>query len=257
MECVNVRALCSIIESLTRDNTRAYEELLGLDVNQAEKDMSRASSQQSWTVKKTKHTIHGISDSDDAPMFDPDECAQTVPALERHLQGTMCRQPERTADPMFSFVEPAPHNLKWIIEFSKCVEMLASKRESAPGPDGLPFSVYRSALGIGAKFPFAAYDVFLRVTAHPAGFGASRTVIIPKRCDVNAQGLLIRTPEALRLLTFCHCDCKIITSTVCSGALKYSIECIHPSRRCVTQRAVLDNIFEIETRCNCAPNLLL
>ena len=57
--------------------------------------------------------------------------------------------------------------------------------------------MYRS----GAKFLFAAYDVFLRVTAPRAGFGASRTVFIPKSRDVNAQGLLIRTPEALRLLT--------------------------------------------------------
>ena len=41
VECVNFRALCNIIESLTRDNVCAHEEeLLGLDVNRAEKDIS-------------------------------------------------------------------------------------------------------------------------------------------------------------------------------------------------------------------------
>ena len=39
---------------------------------------------------------------------------------------------------MVSFVEPASHGMDWTIEFSTFEEMLASKRESAPGPDGLP-----------------------------------------------------------------------------------------------------------------------
>ena len=109
---------------------------------------------------------------------------------------------------MLSFVELAPHNLNWIIESIEFEDMLASKRESAPGPGGLPYSVYRSVGGIRAKFLFAAHEAILRGPAPPAGFGASRTVFIPKTCDVNAQSLLIRTPEALRRLTLCNCDCK-------------------------------------------------
>ena len=44
VKCIFFCALCNIVESLTRDNIRVYEEeLLGLDVNQAEKDMVRPS----------------------------------------------------------------------------------------------------------------------------------------------------------------------------------------------------------------------
>ena len=68
VECVNFRALSNIIESLTRDNIRAYEEELpGLDVKKAEKDIVLSkciSSQQSWAVKKPKLTIHAISSAD-------------------------------------------------------------------------------------------------------------------------------------------------------------------------------------------------
>ena len=39
---------------------------------------------------------------------------------------------------MWSFVVPALREMNWAIEFSALEEMLASKRESAPGPDGLP-----------------------------------------------------------------------------------------------------------------------
>ena len=82
VECLNVRTLCNIIESLTRDNIRPYEEEdLGLDHNQAENDMvlpKCVSSQQSWAVKKPKRTIHAISNVDDVPIFDPDKAARRL-----------------------------------------------------------------------------------------------------------------------------------------------------------------------------------
>ena len=93
---MNCRALCDVVESLTKDNIRAYEEeLLGIDVNLAEKDMvlsKCASSQESWSVKKPKLTIHCISSNDDVPILEPNEA---VPALGRHLQGAQCRHPKR------------------------------------------------------------------------------------------------------------------------------------------------------------------
>ena len=74
-------------------------------------------------------------------------------------------------------------------------------------------------------------------------FGGSRKVVIPETGVVNAQGLLTRSPESLRRLTQCNCDCEILTA---SGLRRYSVECIHPSQRCVTQRIMTDNIFEIK-----------
>ena len=50
-----------------------------------------------------------------------------------------------------------------------------------------------------------------------------------------------------KMLSLCNCDCKVITCAVCVGLQEYSIECIRLSQRCVTQRIMTDNIFEIET----------
>ena len=72
---------------------------------------------------------------------------------------------------MLSFVEPATRGMNWTTEVSAFEEMLASKRESAPGPDGLPFCVHCSAGGIGAKFLLAAYEAVLLGAALPTGFG--------------------------------------------------------------------------------------
>ena len=60
-------------------------------------------------------------------------------------------------------------------------ELLASKRESASGPDGLHYSIYRCAGCIGAKFLFAAYQSTVQAAARFQGFGASRTVLIVLR----------------------------------------------------------------------------
>ena len=127
---------------------------------------------------------------------------------------------------MLAFVQLAPLDLNWNIGSIEFEALLTSKRESAPGPDGLPCSVCRSAGGIGAKFLFAAYLAILQRSALPAGLRASRTVFIPKSSEVDAQGLLVRLPESLRPLTSCNCDCKVLTAAMCSGLRRYSIECI-------------------------------
>ena len=74
-----------------------------------------------------------------------------------------------------------------------------------------------------------------------------RTVFIPKTSDIVDNGRIIRSPDALRPLTLCNCDCKLLTSAICQGLRWYTIRCIHPSQRCISSRQMTDNIFEIET----------
>ena len=78
-------------------------------------------------------------------------------------------------------------------------------------------------------------------------FAESRTVFIPKTSDTDDLGRIIRSPDALRPLTLCNCDCKLLTSAICRGLYWYTMRCIHPSQRCISSRQMTDNIFEIET----------
>ena len=136
---------------------RAYEEeLLGVDVNQAEKDMTLAkcvSSQQSWAAKKPKLAIPAISNVDDVPIFEPDGAARR---LCQHWGGIFCARngdvPNDCAEAMLALVQHALPDLRWNMGLDEFEEILASKRESAPGPDGLPKSLYRSAGGVGPDF---------------------------------------------------------------------------------------------------------
>ena len=63
-----------------------------------------------------------------------------------------------------------------------------------------PYSICRFAGCMSAKFLFAAYQAALQAAALAKEFGASRTVFIPETGEVDARGLLIRSPESLRTL---------------------------------------------------------
>ena len=78
-------------------------------------------------------------------------------------------------------------------------------------------------------------------------FAESRTIFIPKSSDIDDNGRIIRSPDALRPLTLCNYDCKLLTSAICRGLHWYTMRRIHPSQRCISYRQMSDNIFEIET----------
>ena len=103
-------------------------------------------------------------------------------------------------------------------------------------------------LGVWArKFLFNAHRALVEGGAVFDHFAESRTVFIPKTSDIDDNGRIIRSPDALRPLTLCNCDCKLHTYAICRGLHLYTMRCIHPSQRCVSSRQTTDNILEIET----------
>ena len=69
----------------------------------------------------------------------------------------------------------------------------------------------------------------------------------PKTSDTDDLGRIVRSPDALRPLTLCNFDCKILTSAICRRLHRYTMRCIHTSQRCISSRQMTDNIFEIES----------
>ena len=104
-----------------------------------------------------------------------------------------------------------------------------------------------SADGSCSKVLFNAHKAVLEGSTITDCFDESRTVCIPKTSDVDDHGRIIRSLDALRPLTVCNCDCKLLTSAICRGLHWYTMRCIHPSQRCISSRQMTDNIFETET----------
>ena len=111
----------------------------------------------------------------------------------------------------------APHDIRWTIDKTEFDDLLALKKDSAPGPDGIPYGAYRCAWGLGSQFLFNAYKSLLEGGTVPENFAESRTAFIPKTSDIDDNGRIIRSPDALRPLTLCKCDCKLLTSAICQG----------------------------------------
>ena len=109
-------------------------------------------------------------------------------------------------------------------------DVFAMKKDSAPGPDGIPYGAYRCAGGLGSQFVNNAYRALWEGGAVPDHFAESRTVFIPKPSDIDDNGRIIRSPDALRPLTWCNCDRKLLTSAISRGLHRYTMRCILPRR---------------------------
>ena len=71
------------------------------------------------------------------------------------------------------------------------------KKDSAPGPDGIPYGAKTCARGLGPQFLFNAYRSLLGAGTVPEHIAESRTVFIPKTISVEKLHHQIR----LRILS--------------------------------------------------------
>ena len=165
------------------------------------------------------------------------------PFFQARVEGPRHHQYEH----ILRYVQKAPDDIHWTIDQTEFDELIATKKDSALGPDGIPYGAYGCAGGLGSQFLFNAYKFLLEGGTVPEHFAESGTVFIPKTSDIDDNGRIIRSPDALRPLTLCNCDCQLLTSAICRGLHWYTMRCIHPSQRCISSRHMTDNIVEIET----------
>ena len=136
VECVNFRAL-NIIESLTRDNIRTFEEeLFGLDIKPSGEGhdpclMCFEPAKIGFQQEETYHPCH--LERRRRAEQEPDEAART---LCQHWSGIFSARsadmPSDCAETVLTFIQPAPPELRWSIGSDEFEELLDSNRESAP-----------------------------------------------------------------------------------------------------------------------------
>ena len=109
--------------------------------------------------------------------------------------------------PFTNMYKKAPEDFQWKVDKQEFDEMIATKNLLLDQMV-FPKSIYRCAGGSGSRFLFDAYRCVLEGGAVSTHFGGSRTVFIPKSSTAEDFGLIVRSPDALRPLTLCNCDCK-------------------------------------------------
>ena len=210
-ECIDFHGLGQIIASLTRENLAEREAEKGnLSLTQTEKDSALAKSTlglRAWRAKKPMLCLHTVTDKDGHPLENEDESGSRSCEYWRTIfQARVEGQRHHHYENILRYVQKAPDDIRWEIDRNEFDELMATKKESAPGLEGISYSQYRCAGGLGSQFLFKAYTHVLEGGTIPALFAESRTAFIPKSSDVDNNGRIVRSPEALHPLTLRNCD---------------------------------------------------
>ena len=186
-QCIDFPKLSQIIENLTRETLEEREaEVTNLPWTQTEKDTALArckSGQRAWRNKKLVLSLSVLLlMKRDIPwkmrMNLEEDCVIIGEPFSRHArEGPRHHQHED----ILRYVQQAPDDISWTVDQDEFDDLLALQKDSAPGPDGIPYGAYRCAGGLGSMFLFSAYRVLLEGRAIPDCFAQSRTVFIPRQ----------------------------------------------------------------------------
>ena len=221
----------SLLALLVKNFATRETEVSTFPCAQTEKDVALArcrSIQRVWRNETPVLTLSAVTDEEGHPLENEDEsgrrlCEYWGTIFQARQEGPRHFQHEET----LRFVQQAPNDINWTIDRAEFDDLLASKKDSAPGPDGIPYGVYRCAGGLGSKFLFNAYQAVLEGRNISDCFAESRTVFIPKTSDTNDLGRIIRSPDALRPLH--TVQLRLQTPYICYLS--------RPSQRCISRDA--------------------
>ena len=252
-KCTDTRGLSQIIASLTLENLAEREAEIGnLFWTQTEKDNAVAKCRQglrAWRAKRPLLCLHAVTDEDGHPLENEDESGRRLcdffgVRLSKHAPKVQGITTTKIYLDMFKKLLTTSAGLStkmnWTSSWPQRRNLLLVLIEFRTA-----FTDVREVWVRGFRFVHTKH--VLEGGSLPELFAKSRTVFIPKSYDVDNNGRIIGSLEALRPLTLCNCDCKILTTAICRGLHWYTMRCIHSSQRCMSSRQTTDNIFEIET----------
>ena len=123
-------------------------------------------------------TLHAVLGDDGGTVADADDvgrCLKEHWSLIFPARDEVAHEINAEVD-VRHVVGPRDDIVGTVLEEDFCT-MLARRKQSALGPDGLSCSVYRCAGGIGAKLFFTGYENFVARGSPPDGFAAGRAVL--------------------------------------------------------------------------------
>ena len=183
-ECLDFRRLSHIFASLTRENLATREtEVSILHCTQTEQDIALArcrNSQRAWRNKKPVLTLSAVIDEEDHTLENQDEsgtrlCEYWATIFQARQEGPRHLHHQE----ILRFVQQAPDDITWTLDQTEFDDLLASKKDSARGPDEIHYGIYRCAGGLGSKFPFHAYQVVLEGKNIPTCFAEKSDSLYP------------------------------------------------------------------------------
>jgi hypothetical protein len=149
--------------------------------------------------------------------------------------------------PIMQFTQVVPPGLSWAIDREGFHEVMAKPRDSAPGPDGIPFGAWRAAGPAFYDIMFAAFSSFMSGACLPEGFNECNLAFIPQGDDPNDSLLVARTPATTRPISLSNTDNKYFALALNCPLAEAATVTVHPRQRgFVHGRSLIDNVLEVE-----------
>ena len=106
-----------------------------------------------WRAKKPVLCLHAVTDKNGHPLENEDEsgrrlCEHWGTIFQVRVEGQRHHHHEN----ILRYVQKALDDFRWVINKKEFDELMATKKESAPGPDGIPYSLHRCAGRLGSQF---------------------------------------------------------------------------------------------------------
>ena len=157
-ECIDFPRISQIIANLTRENLSEREaEKTNLPWTHTEKDAAIArcrGGQRAWRNKKPVLSLSAVTDEEGHPLENEDEsgrrlCGYWGTIFQARMEGPRHHQHED----ILRYAQQALDDIRWTMDQAEFDDLLALKKDSAPGPDGIPNGAYRCAVWSGFKVP--------------------------------------------------------------------------------------------------------
>ena len=145
------------------------------------------------------------------------------------------------------FIQSAPPGICWRLDLIQFRELVARPRDSAPGPDGIPYAAWRNAGTCISDVLFNAYAAFMDGVPLPEGFNECILAFIPKGDEVSDTAVVARTPGLTRPISLSNTDSKYFALAINLPLAEVAKISVHPRQRGFVQgRSLVDNLIEVE-----------
>eukprot|EP00959_Pyramimonas_sp_CCMP1952_P069229 1444835-Pyramimonas_sp.AAC.1 len=145
------------------------------------------------------------------------------------------------------FVSRSHQFIDWIADRASLAQLVSKKKDTAPGPDGVPYSAWRVAGDIAID---TLHEAFLHLMSGnpqaPQQLNYCRAAFLPKGTIENG-GAETRDAAHARMLSLSNSDNKILSSLVARPLNFVAADIVDGSQRgFVAGRSMIDNILEFD-----------
>lgn len=153
---------------------------------------------------------------------------------------------QEAADDILKYSNFFPDDISWQLSFEDFLQVVSGRKDSAPGPDSLPYSAWKNASLSILRVIYDAYCLWLQGTPLPKWFNESLLWILPKGDDPHdSADACVRDLNKTRPLTGSNTLPKIFASCLNFSFCKVLDEFVDNSQAAVKGRSMIDNVNSI------------